>query len=175
MSQLLADRPRVSDLRGSSAAPSGAAVLEDPTGRRRRRLRIASRLVALVLTAWLIALVLGGVGLSPVPGIPFAHVLRPATPPPAERHPPVPAQPSASDLAPAVPATRAGTAAPVSRPRRTQTAPASAHRPAQTPTYVVPHTPVKQHHAPAPAGTKPTSTAPANAPGHTQPKHANNG
>ena len=104
MSQLVADRPRVSDLRGSAAAEPVAAVLEDPTGRRRRRLRFAGRMVAAALTLWLVGLVLGSVGLSPVPGIPFTHVLRPASPPPAVKHLRTPVQPSAADLKAAAPA-----------------------------------------------------------------------
>src|SRR5437762_5954814 len=104
MSQLVADRPRVSDLRGSAAAEPVAAVLEDPTGRRRRRLRFAGRMVAAGLTLWLGGLVLGSVGLSPVPDIPFTHVLRPASPPPAVKHLPTPVRPSAADLKAAAPA-----------------------------------------------------------------------
>lgn len=109
MAELLADRVRVSDLRGSAAPAAGTAVLEDPTGRRRKRLRLAGRVVAVALTLWLIALVLGGVGLSPVPGVPFAHILRPVAPP-APRHLPRPAQPTAADLEPALPATSSKTA-----------------------------------------------------------------
>lgn len=103
MGELLADRVRVSDLRGSAAPAAGAAVLEDPTGRRRKRLRLASRVVAVALTLWLVALVLGGVGLNPVPGVPFAHILKPAAPP-TPRHVPEPAQPTVADLQPALPA-----------------------------------------------------------------------
>jgi hypothetical protein len=110
MAELLADRVRVSDLRGSAAPAAGTAVLEDPSGRRRRRLRLGGRVVALVLTLWLVALVLGGVGLSPVPGVPFAHIIRPASPPPATRAFPQPAEPTAADLEPALPANSRETA-----------------------------------------------------------------
>src|SRR3954454_6574276 len=109
MAELIADRVRVSDLRGNAGVPAPAAVLEDPTGRRRRRLRVAGRVLAVALTLWLVALVLGSVGLSPVPGVPFAHVLRPAGPPGAKKLP-KPEQPTAADLEPALPTTHATTA-----------------------------------------------------------------
>lgn len=110
VAQLIADRVRVSDLRGDAGVPAPAAVLEDPTGRRRRRLRFAGRVLALALTLWLVALVLGSVGLSPVPGVPFARVLRPAGPPPPTKKLPKPEQPRAADLEPALPATHSTTA-----------------------------------------------------------------
>jgi hypothetical protein len=80
----------------------GSAVLEDPTGRRARWLRLAGRCVFLLFLGWLLAIVLGGLGLMPVAGIPFAHVLRPSQGPPALAKLPQPRQPSASDLRPAV-------------------------------------------------------------------------
>jgi hypothetical protein len=103
MTDLLSE-PRVSDLRGTAAAPRGTAVLEDPTGKRRRRLRLAGRAIAVVLTLWLLGLVLGGLGLDPVPGIPFARSLRPAVAPPAVPRLPRPSPPSPADLQPALPA-----------------------------------------------------------------------
>jgi len=78
------------------------AVLEDPTGRRARRFRRASRFVSLLFLAWLLAIVLGGLGLIPVAGIPFTHVLQPSQGPPKLAKLPQPRQPSASDLRPAV-------------------------------------------------------------------------
>src|SRR3954452_20848023 len=104
MAELIADRVRVSDLRGNAGVPAPAAVLEDPTGRRRRRLRFAGRVLAVALTLWLVALVLGSVGLSPVPGVPFAHVLRPASAPAAAKKLPKPQPPTVADLEPALPA-----------------------------------------------------------------------
>ena len=80
----------------------GSAVLEDPTGRRARWLRRAGRCVFLLFLAWLLAIVLGGLGLMPVAGIPFVHVLRPSQGPPVLVKLPQPRQPSASDLRPAV-------------------------------------------------------------------------
>ena len=78
------------------------AVLEDPTGRRARRFRRASRFVSLLFLAWLLAIVLGGLCLMPVAGIPFTHVLQPSQGPPKLAKLPQPRQPSASDLRPAV-------------------------------------------------------------------------
>jgi hypothetical protein len=83
---------------------AGSGVLEDPTGRRARWLRRAGRCVFFLFLGWLLAIVLGGLGLMPVAGIPFAHVLRPSQGPPALAKLPRPRQPSASDLRPAVPA-----------------------------------------------------------------------
>jgi len=80
----------------------GRAVLEDPTGRRARWYRRAGRFVSLLFLAWLLAIVLGGLGLMPVAGIPFAHTLRPSQGPPPLAKPPQPRQPSVSDLRPAV-------------------------------------------------------------------------
>ena len=85
---------------GSTGEP---AVLEDPTGRRARRLRRAGRLIFVLFLAWLVAIVLGGLGLEPVPHLPFSGTLRPSQgPPPVPL--PVPRQPPPSDLVPARPA-----------------------------------------------------------------------
>jgi hypothetical protein len=80
------------------------AILEDPSGKRARWLRRGGRVVFLVFLAWLVATVLGGLGLIPVTGIPFAHVLRPTVGPPPILKPLRPRQPSISDLRPALPA-----------------------------------------------------------------------
>jgi hypothetical protein len=56
----------------------------------------------LLFLGWLLAIVLGGLGLIPVKGIPFVRVLRPSQGPPALAKLPKPRQPSASDLLPAV-------------------------------------------------------------------------
>lgn len=80
------------------------AILEDPSGKRARWLRRGGRVVFLVFLAWLAATVLGGLGLIPVTGIPFAHVLRPTLGPPPIVKPLRPRQPSVSDLRPALPA-----------------------------------------------------------------------
>jgi hypothetical protein len=90
------------DMTGTTTAGGGRAVLEDPTGTRARWLRRAGRLVFLLFLAWLLAIVLGGLGLMPVAGIPLTHVLRPSQGPPPLKKLPTPVKPSASDLRPAV-------------------------------------------------------------------------
>jgi hypothetical protein len=87
---------------GTTAGGGGPAVLEDPTGKRARWWRRAGRVVSLLFLAWLLAIVLGGLGLMPVAGIPFTHVLQPSQGPPALAKLPQPRQPFASDLRPAV-------------------------------------------------------------------------
>jgi hypothetical protein len=57
--------PRVTDLRGRTAATADP-VLVDPTGRRARRLRLGGRMLAAVFSMWLCALVLAGLGAFPV-------------------------------------------------------------------------------------------------------------
>ena len=90
----------------TSAGGTPRTVLEDPTGRRALWLRRAGRVVFVVFLGWLLAIVLGGLGLLPVAGIPLAHVLRPSPgPAPLTKLPP-PRQPTASDLRPALSATQ---------------------------------------------------------------------
>ena len=89
---------------GTTVGGGGSSVLEDPTGRRARWLRRAGRLVFVLFLGWLLAIVLGGLGLMPVTGIPLVHVLRPSQGPPPLAKVPRPRQPSAADLRPAVPA-----------------------------------------------------------------------
>ncbi len=133
----------------------GSAVLEDPTGRRARWMRRAGRVVFVVFLGWLLAIVLGGLGLVPVDGIPLTHALRPSAGPAPLAKLPQPRQPSASDLRPAATATAAANAS-------------AASRPAQS-------VPVRQHgrSATAPGQTKTTTVSArpgrsATAPGHTQ-------
>jgi hypothetical protein len=58
-------------------------VLADPTGRRRRRLAIAGRVATTALGLWLVLLILGGLGLQPLAGLPLVGRLgaREAAPP----------------------------------------------------------------------------------------------
>jgi hypothetical protein len=79
-------------------------VLEDPSGTRVRWLRRAGRVVFVLFLGWLLAIVLGGLGLMPVAGIPLARAIRPSQGPPPLPKLPEPRKPSASDLRPAVPA-----------------------------------------------------------------------
>jgi hypothetical protein len=89
---------------GATFDPDATSVLEDPSGNRVRWLRRAGRLVFVLFLAWLLAIVLGGLGLMPVAGIPLTHTLRPSQGPPALPNLPKPRPPSASDLRPALPA-----------------------------------------------------------------------
>jgi hypothetical protein len=82
---------------------SGPGVLEDPSGGRARWMQRAARAVFLLFLLWLVAIVLGGLGVGPVDRIPLARSLRPSSGPPPARLPP-PAPPSPSDLQPALPA-----------------------------------------------------------------------
>lgn len=64
-------------------APLRHHVLADPTGRRRRRLAIAGRVTTTALGLWLVILILGGLGLQPLAGLPIVGDLgaREAAPP----------------------------------------------------------------------------------------------
>jgi hypothetical protein len=117
-------------------------------------MRRAGRLVFLFFLAWLAAILLGGLGLTPLPHIPFAHTLRPSPgPPPAKL--PAPAATPAADLVPALPAT----AVPIPGVRgRSATAPGRTK------------TTTRGRSATAPGHTKTTTThgRSATAPGHTR-------
>jgi hypothetical protein len=171
---------RVVDLRGRTelAAPV-PGVLEDPTGRRRLHMRRGGRAVSLLLLIWLLALVLGGLGLVPVPGVPRVISLRPSSGPPVvtERPRPRPARPD--DLVEARAAT-VQVAPVVRRPAATQrpasTLPAAvaparrpvASTPASTATPSRPTTSPAATHGPAskPSGTTSHGSS-GTAPGHT--------
>lgn len=154
-----------SDLRGAPVAAQTAGVLEDPTGRRRRILAVTGRVVALVFFAWLVALVLGGLGILPSDKVPLGRALQPSRGPAALNRPATPALPSRSDLAPAH--------AVVSGADSADPGPASTvpdHRPAHSGSSGShPASPGKPSKAPAAAGGRPTTT-PGNsgsAPGHS--------
>ena len=96
-----AGAPRMDATTGSRAR----RALEDPSGRRLRRLRWVGRLVAVVFLLWFAVILLGALGLGPAGRVPFGNALRPsAGPPPLDRLP-APRQPARSDLVPALPAT----------------------------------------------------------------------
>jgi hypothetical protein len=182
---------------GEPIVGGGSSVLEDPTGRRARRLRLAGRVVFVVFLGWLVAIVLGGLGLMPVAGIPLTHALRPSQGPPVLTNLPEPRQPSTSDLRPALTAAdfkarTARAAAQAKRaagalhgksataPGRTKTTPAGAQArghsttaPGQTKTTPATRT-SRGNSAIAPGKTRTTTTLPASkrkntvAPGRTK-------
>ena len=92
-----------SQARGTAPGADPQGVLEDPSGRRARWLRVGGRAVFTLFLLWLLAIVLGGLGVGPTAKIPLLHALRPSPGPPVARLPP-PAQPARTDLRPAVPA-----------------------------------------------------------------------
>ncbi|MEA2398294.1 MAG: hypothetical protein QOK25_1850 [Thermoleophilaceae bacterium] len=92
---------RVTDLRGARQPLAPSPVLADPTGRRARRLLVAGRVLASALLVWLCGLVLAGLGLLPLDGVPFGRVLQPAAEPTQLGVRPAPRPPSRSDLRPA--------------------------------------------------------------------------
>ena len=152
---------------------TGFSVLEDPTGRRARWMRRAGRVVFIVFLAWLLAIVLGGLGLVPVGGIPLTHSLRPSTGPAPLAKLPQPRQPTASDLRPAAPATAVavttGTAGEQAQSVPVRQRGQSGTAPGQTKTTTV----VASHgrSATAPGYTRTTTTVShgrsSTAPGHT--------
>jgi hypothetical protein len=150
----------------------GFSVLEDPTGTRARWMRRAGRGVFIVFLCWLLALVLGGLGLAPIGGIPLAHSLRPSAGPAPLAKLPQPRQPSASDLRPARPAVIAaatGTASETAKSNPVQQAYRSETAPGQTKTTTAA---AQGRSATAPGQTKTTTTAAqgrsATAPGQTK-------
>jgi len=137
----------------------GPAVLEDPTGRRARWMRRAGRGVFIVFLAWLLAIVLGGLGLVPVNRIPFTHTLRPSTGPAPLAKLPEPRQPSASDLRPATPAkvvAGASSASQQAQSNSIQQRGQSATAPGQTRTTTI--TATRGQSATAPGRTRTTTT-----------------
>jgi hypothetical protein len=80
----------------------GLGVLEDPTGRRAVWLRRSGRLVFVLFLGWLLAILLGGLGLVPVGHIPLTHVLGSPHGPSKLAQLPQPRQPPATDLLPAM-------------------------------------------------------------------------
>src|SRR6188474_1465458 len=78
------------------------AILEDPQGRRALWMRRAGRVVFVLFLGWLLVIVLGGLGLIPVKGIPLVRAMRVSQGPPELTKLPAPAPPSASDLRPAL-------------------------------------------------------------------------
>jgi hypothetical protein len=80
----VSDGARVVDLRGFSGSGRAAAgVLEDPTGIRRRWMARIARASVLLLAAWVVALLLGGLGLFPTGAVPLGPAVDAALSPPA--------------------------------------------------------------------------------------------
>ena len=77
-----------------------ARVLEDPTGRRLRRLRWVGRGIALLFLLWLLVIGLGALGAGPT-GAGLGNASEESAPPPASHGLPTPRQQSRADLAPA--------------------------------------------------------------------------
>jgi hypothetical protein len=191
MAEMLGDTTLVSDIRGAAHGPRGSAVLEDPTGNRRRRLRIAGRLIALAMSIWLVALLLGAVGITPVGSVPLVRVFKPPASPPAVHRLPRPRPPTVAELRPAQPARSArSTAARTQRavPLIAKKVPPRHTRKLRTPAATTPATPTAPtaptnrgqangkaigKPQPAPATTTPTTTTTTpgqsgTSPGHTR-------
>jgi hypothetical protein len=174
-------------------------VLADPTGRRRRRLAIAGRAATAVLGLWLVVLILGGLGLQPLAGLPIighlgageaappalpervqAAVVRGATVAPARRtaQTPVGIAPVPS-LRPAVTAPfRGKTRTPPPAPGRTKTTPGRGPvSPASSGTTTSPSSTAPGQTRTPPGqtntGTSPSSTAPGQT--RTPPGQTNTG
>jgi hypothetical protein len=139
-------------------------ALEDPSGRRLRRMRWLGRIVAVLFLVWFAAIVLGALGVGPAGRVPFGNALRPSAGPPPLRRLPSPRRPARSDLVPALPATVLAPAvlSPLKdRATHGQSASAPGHA---TVTGTAPG-----HSASAPGHATVTGTAPghsASAPGH---------
>jgi hypothetical protein len=156
-------------------------VLADPTGRRRRRLTVAGRVATTILGLWLLVLILGGLGLQPLAGIPIVgHLGVRAAAPPAlpgrvqaavARHTTVaPAPLGAARIPPPSPAltapARARTRAPARTtpprikpaPVRALTSPAPAPAPALTTTSSSSIAPGQIHTETSPSSTAPGQT-----------------
>jgi hypothetical protein len=139
-------------------------VLEDASGRRARWMRRAGRVVYVVFLVWLVAIVLGGLGLTPVPRIPFTHAVRISKGPPRIAQLPRPTPASTSDLRPALLAPAAAVAsgsAHLAGPTH-----ARGHRPTAPGQNKV--APGRSSTAPGHTKKKPARGRSATAPGHTK-------
>lgn len=132
-------------------------VLEDASGRRARWMRRAGRVVFLFFLAWLAAILLGGLGLTPIPRLPLGHTLRPSPGPPKVKLPP-PTPTPVADLVPALPASVVplpvihGNSATAPGQTKTTTRGNSANAPGHTKTTT------RGNSATAPGQTKTTTT-----------------
>jgi len=146
-------------------------VLADPTGRRRRRLALAARVATAALGLWLVVLILGGLGLQPLAGLPIVGRLgvREAAPPALpERVQAAVATHTTVPLARRTTQTPVGTTrVPSRRPTVTTPSRAKTRRPARIPG----HTKTIAGSAltsPAPAPSATTTSPSSTAPGQTK-------
>lgn len=144
-----------------SAARGERAVLEDATGRRGRWMRRLGRTLTVLLLAWLVVLVGGGLGLTPVANLPFGDALRPSKGPEPLRALPKPRKPPAEDLRPALPLRTATSRAPQTREAAATATPIRAPR-TRSAGPVKRAKPVRRR--PAPRQTVRVSAPPPNAP-----------
>jgi hypothetical protein len=169
------------EMRKTTADGLEPPVLEDASGRRASWMRRTGRLVYLLFLAWLVAIVLGGLGLTPVPRIPFTHALRLSQGPPQLAQMPRPRPPSALDLRPALPASAlaahggSGRAAPQTRGQargRSSSAPGKGTVPRGRGSTALGHTktnPSGSHRKVPPGRTRTTRTTTTPVPpGHTR-------
>jgi hypothetical protein len=128
-------------------------------------MRLLGRSVAVVLGLWLAALLFAGLGVGPLANIPFAHIFRPVSAPPALPTVLRPKPATPADLKPALPAAEPRGGAPANR-SATSVPPATAPSttsPTKRPRTARPKTnPGK--------GTPPATSAPGN--GTTKPSPA---
>lgn len=149
-------------------------VLADPTGRRRRRLAIAGRVATTALGLWLVVLILGGLGLQPLAGLPIVGDLgaREAAPPALPKRVQA-AVARHTTVAPATGAVHAPvTTVPVPSRHPAVTAPSHAKTrpPARTAPATTPGRPkTTPGRGPAsPAPSRPTTSPSTTAPGQTR-------
>jgi hypothetical protein len=151
-------------------------ILADPTGRRRRRLAIAGRVATTALGLWLVVLILGGLGLQPLAGLPLVGRLgaREAAPPALPERVQA-AVARGATVAPTIHAAQTpATTVPVPSRHPAVTAPfrAKTRPPARTtPTTGAKHTntiPGRALTSPAPATSPPTTKPSSTAPGQTK-------
>jgi hypothetical protein len=139
-------------------------VLEDPSGRRLRRLRWVGRATALLILVWLAIVILGGLGVGPARRLPLGHMLSPTAGPPRVHHAPKPVAPAQSDLVPALPAPAPPRAAVNGSPRsaapgKSETAPGRS---------TTTTSPGRSGSAPGHTVTSPGRGRSGSAPGHTR-------
>jgi hypothetical protein len=154
----------------------GHQVLVDPTGRRRRRLAIAGRVATTALGLWLVVLILGGLGLQPLAGLPVVgHLGVRGAAPPALPERVQAAVARGATVAPTMGAVQApvGTVPVPSRrpgvtaPSRAKTRPPARTTPA-TPPRRTKTTPGRGLASPVPAPSGTTTSPSSTAPGQTR-------